>query len=276
MGKTGKPSRTLFRCSLWGFGMIASIYAGYVLSCALIRSPLFTVKQIELEASGRPGPDEIRTLCGIRPGMNMLTLDTEGVSRRLETHPWIQHASVVKRLPDQVLIKVREREPAVLAGVEGTLYYMDAEGNVLEKVQPGASLDFPMISGIEQDVEGARHCGKGRDLQQALSLLRVLQAASGLGSVSEIRIDRSEGLSFVLEGFPVPVNTGWSGFPEKIVRFERALPSLALQSNEMECVDLRFSGQIVLKEREGGKVRVRRGDRTETRAGFGISFHPTT
>ena len=87
MGKTGKASRTWLRRSLWGLGMIASILALCALSWALVRSPLFTVKQIDLEAPGRPGPDELRTLCGIRPGMSMLTLDTEEVSRRLETHP---------------------------------------------------------------------------------------------------------------------------------------------------------------------------------------------
>jgi cell division protein FtsQ len=256
--------------------MIASILTLYVLSCALVRSPLFRVVQVDLEASGRPGPDEIRSMSGIRPGMNLLSLDTEEVSRRLETHPWIQHATVVKRFPDQVLIKVRKRRPAVLVGVQGRLYYMDAEGKILDKVQPGSSLDFPMITGLERDVEGARRCGEGRAVQQALSLLRVLQATPALGSVSEIHIDRSEGLSFVLEGFPVPVQMGWSDFLEKMIRFEKVLPSLASQSNAIERVDLRFSGQIVLKQREGGKGRVPRGNRTETLADSDPSLHPTT
>jgi len=276
MGKTSRPTRTFLRCSLWGFGMIASIFALCALSCALARSPLFVVKQVELEASGRPGPDEIRSMSGIRPGMNMLSLDTEEVSRRLETHPWIQHATVVKRLPDQVLIKVLKRRPAVLVCVQGGLYYMDAEGKILDRVEPGESLDFPVMTGLEQDVEDARLCGDGRDLQQALSLLRVLQATASLGSVSEVQIDRSEGLSFVLEGFPVPVHVGWSGFLEKITRFEKAIPSLASQLNGIESVDLRFSGQIVLKQREGDKKRVPRGNRTKTLAGSDPSLHPTT
>jgi cell division protein FtsQ len=256
--------------------MIASILSLCALSCALARSPLFVVKQIELEASGRPGPDEIRSMSGIRPGMNMLTLDTEEVSRRLETHPRIQHATVVKRLPDQVLIKVFKRRPAALVGVQGCLFYMDAEGKILDRVEPGGALDFPMITGLEKDLASARRCGDGRDLQQALSLLRVLQATPALGSVSEVQIDRSEGLSFVLEGFPVPVRMGWSGFLEKRIRFEKVLPSLVSELNGIERVDLRFSGQIVLKQRDGEKVRVRRRDVTETLAGSDPSPYPTT
>ena len=276
MGKTSRSSRTFLRRSLWGFGMVASILALSALSCALVRSPLFVVRQVDLEASGRPGPDEIRSMSGIRPGMNMLSLDTVAVSRRLETHPWIQHATVVKRLPDKVLIKVRERRPMVLVCVQGCLYYMDEGGEILDKVEPGGSLDFPIMTGIEQDVEDARRCGDGRDLQQALSLLRVLQATPALGSVSEVQIDRSEGLSFVLEEFPVPVHVGWSGFIEKMIRFEKALPLLASELNEIERVDLSFSGQIVLKQRDGKRVRVSRGNRTETLADSDPSLHPTT
>ena len=279
MGKTSRSSRTsrtFLRRSLWGFGMVVSILALSALSCALVRSPLFVVKQVDLEASGRPGPDEIRSMSGIRPGMNMLTLDTEEVSRRLETHPWIQHATVVKRLPDQVLIKVVERRPALLVGVQGCLYYMDAEGKILDKVEPGGSLDFPVMTGLEQDVEDARRCGGGRDLQQALSLLRVLQATPALGSVSEVRIDRSEGLSFVLEGFPVPVHVGWSGFLAKMMRFEKVLPSLASQLNGIERVDLRFSDQVVLKQRDKGKMRVPKGRGGETLVGSDLSLHTKT
>lgn len=276
MGKTSRSFRTFLSGAHWGFGMIASILALYTLSCALVRSPLFLVKQVELEVPGRPGPDEIRSMSGIRTGMNMLSIDTEEVSRRLETHPWIQHATVVKRLPDQVLIKVRKRKPAALVVVRGHLCYMDAEGKILDKVEPGAPLDFPMITGLEQDVNAARRRGDGRDLRQALSLLRVLQATPALGSVSEVQIDRSEGLSFVLEGFSVPVHVGWSGFLEKMIRFEEALPSLASQLNGIERVDLRFSGQIVLKQRDDGKAWLPRRDGIGTLAGSDPSLYPTT
>jgi cell division protein FtsQ len=256
--------------------MIASILLVCGLSFALARSPLFLVERVDLDTSGTPGPVEIRSLSGVRTGMNLLALDTEEVSRRLETHPWIRHATVVKRFPDRVLIKVLERKPAVLVGVQGRLYYMDGEGKILDRVPPGGSLDFPMITGLEPDVKKAHRGVEGRELRQALSLFRVLQAAPRLGNLSEIRIDRSEGLSFILEEFSVPVYVGWSGFLEKRGRFERALPSLTSQWNAIERVDLRYAGQIVLKERRGGGVRVPKGGENETLAGSDLSFHPTT
>ena len=265
----------LLRTSLWPLGMGASILAAYCLACALAVSPLFVLQEVTVEVSGRPSPGEIRSMGGFRPGMNLLSLHTKDVSRRLEAHRWIQHASVVKQLPDRILIKVRERRPVAVAGIQGDLYYIDREGTVLDGIRPGEPLDFPMITGLGKDVRDAHRWKGGRDVQQALSLLRALQEFPALGSVSEIHLDRSEGLSFVLEGFPCPVYVGWSGFSAKMSRFGGIFPSLALHSSAIERVDLRFSGQVVVRGGTGGESSLPRGDRTETRAGCDAPFHPT-
>jgi cell division septal protein FtsQ len=257
-------------------GLIVSALTVCLLSWGLLRSSLFLVKQVEVDASERPGPGEIRSMSGILPGTNLLRLDTEEVSRRVEAHPWIRHATVVKRLPDQVLITITETQPAVIVGIQGRLYYLDGDGEFLDLVPPGASLDFPIISGLEQDVDEARRCGKGRDIQQALSLLDRLQRFPALGRVSEIHVDRSRGLSFVLEGFPVPVRVGWSGFSTKIGRFEGVLPLLISHFDSIARVDLRFSGQIVVQERVGDRLPFPKENRAGTLAGSSRSFHPMT
>jgi len=272
-----QPGRALklLRTSLWPLGVGASILAGYGLACALAASPLFVLQEVTVEASGRPSPGEIRSMSGVRPGMNLLSLDTEDVSRRLEAHRWIQHATVVKRLPDRILIKVREKRPVAVVEIQGDLYYIDREGTVLDGIRPGEPLDFPMITGLGKHVRDAHRWKGGRDVQQALSLLRALQGLPALGSVSEIHLDRSEGLCFVLEGFPCPVYVGWSGFSAKMSGFGGIFPSLASHSSSIERVDLRFSGQVVVRRGAGGESSFPRGERTETRAGADAPFHPT-
>jgi hypothetical protein len=153
---------------------------------------------------------------------------------------------------------------------------MDEEGGLLGRAESGEALDFPMITGLEQDVKEMRRRSKGRDVQQALSLLRVLQGVPSLGRVSEIHVDGDEGLGFILEGFSVPVRVGWTDFPAKLARFEKALPLLGLRSNAMESVDLRFSDQIIVRQREGGEPRILGGSGTDTRAGSVSMFDPRT
>jgi cell division protein FtsQ len=255
--------------------MVVSILVACALASTLIESPLFVVTGVEVHASGRVSPDEIRRVSRIRPGMNLVTLDTDEVSRRLEAHRWIQNATVVKRFPDRVLIKVRMREPAAVIGIRGDLHYMDGEGTVLGRIRAGEALDFPVVTGLDRDVQEARRCRGGRDVQQALGLLRVLQATPSLGRVSEIHLDPSEGLSFVLEGFPLPVYVGWSGFSGKVIRFEKILPGVIARAAFIERVDLRFSDQIVVREGRGQKPRLPGEDRAEARVDSASSFHPT-
>lgn len=268
-------ARRLFHGALWGLGISASILAAYGLSCALVRSPLFEVELVEVETSGKPCREEILSMSGIRPGMNLISLNAADVSRRLEAHPWIRNATVVKRMPNRVVIKAHNRRPAVVLEIRGGLFYMDEEGSLLDRIRPGEPLDLPLLTGLEQRLGEAPPCGDGRDVQQALALLRAVQATPALGSLSEIHVDRSMGLSFFLEGFPLPVQVGWAGFPEKMSRFAKVLPLLALQSGSIERVDLRFSDQIVVRYGAGGKPRVPERERTEAWAKPEASLHTT-
>lgn len=265
----------LLRVAVWVAGIGVSTLSLFALSRALVASPLFVVKVVDVEGSGRLTPEAIRSASGIPADASLVLLDADEIANRLEGHRWIRNATVVKRLPDRVLIKVRERKPAVVVGIEGALYYMDEEGTVLGRVRPGDALDFPMITGLDRDVWSAHRSAGGRDVQQALVLLRVLRTTPAIGRVSEIHIDRSEGLSFFLEGFPFPALVGWSDFSAKTRRLVNLLPALSSSGNAFESVDLRFSDQIIVRWGRGGKPRAPRQEETETQARSTASHHTT-
>jgi cell division protein FtsQ len=265
----------LLRFTVWVAGFGVSILSLFALARALVASPLFVVKAVDVEGSERLTPEEIRSVSGIRSDLNLVFLDTDEITRRLESHPWIRNATVVKRLPDRVLVKIQERKPVAVVDIEGDLSYMDPEGEVLGQVRPGEALDFPVITGMGKEVWHARSATGGRDVQQALVLLRVLRTTPAMGRVSEIHVDRSKGLSFFLEGFPFPAFVGWSDFSAKTRRLAKSLPDLSSPANVFESVDLRFSDQIVVRWGRGGKPPASREDGTETRARSTASCHPT-
>ena len=68
---------TFLRTSLWPLGVGASVLAAYGLACAVAASPLFVLQEVTVEGSGRPSPAQIRTMSGVCPGMNLLSLDTD-------------------------------------------------------------------------------------------------------------------------------------------------------------------------------------------------------
>lgn len=256
-----------------GFGV--SILSLFALARALVASPVFVVKAVDVEGSERLTPEEVRSVSGIRSDQNLVSLDTDEIMRRLESQRWIRNATVIKRLPDRVLLKIQERKPVALVGIEGDLYYMDAEGAVLGQVRPGQVLDFPVITGLGKDVWHARSSTGGRDVQQALVLLHVLKTTPAMGRVAEIHVDRSEGLSFFLEGFPFPACVGWSDFSSKTRRLAKILPDLSSPANLFESVDLRFSDQIIVRWGRAGRPPASREEGTRTRARSTAPYHPT-
>ncbi len=254
-GRPRPGARGALRRLLVAVGMGSGLLLG---ACgfreALVRSPLFVLRQVEVEGTRRLSPQEVRAWGGVRPGANLLTLDPARVARRLERSPWIRDAAVVKRLPDRLLIRVRERTPAAVVSAAGRLFYVDEEGCLLEEVRPGERLDYPVVTGVEGVAPGRRGCGKTRGLQEALSLLRALGEVFPDRGVSEIHVDASEGLSLFFEGVPWAVRVGWRDYEGKLERLGAVFPRLAGRSRSIASVDLRFAGQVLVRPAGRGRT----------------------
>ncbi|WP_298674612.1 cell division protein FtsQ/DivIB [uncultured Sphingomonas sp.] len=66
----------------------------------------------------------------------MLAVDLQAVRKRLLAYGWIADAYVSRRFPDRLLIHIVEREPAAIWQNEGQLTLIDADGTLLDPVDP--------------------------------------------------------------------------------------------------------------------------------------------
>lgn len=144
-------------------------------------SSLFRVRAVEiadLPAAAPVTAAEVSALAGIQVDKaRLLSLDLEAIERRLLAHPWIRGASVQRRLPQTVSIKVWLREPRALLQIRGNLSYVDGDGVVFGTLDLGSSADLPVVSGVGQD-EPVR-------LREIASFLETWRSSS-LGRSSEI------------------------------------------------------------------------------------------
>jgi cell division protein FtsQ len=216
----------------------------------LERSPLFVLREVQIEGCQRTTPETVRSLIGAPEGRSLLLLDSARISRTLEHHVPILNATVIKQFPHRLLIRIRERTPVALVQIREPLYYLDGEGVVLYRTRPGDPLDFPLITGLAERSWQMGRPDQGRMVQEALSLLRVLNESRLPGGVSEIRVDRSEGLCFYLEGFPVEIRVGWEEFGPRIERLARVLADLAADPDGVASIDLRFRDQVIVRKPE--------------------------
>ncbi len=249
----------------WVVCIGVSIFAVWRLSVVLERSSLFAIERIEQQGCKRLTLEVLCAYSGIGQGQNLLALESEAVSRRLESHSWIRRASVVKRFPRQLLLKLQEREPEAMIKIRKAMYYLDDEGVVFHRLSAGDRLDLPVITGLENYKGTLGRLGETREMRKVLSLLRVLDGRTVLGRTSEISVDALKGLVFYLEAFPVPMQIGWDHYFEKRDRLEKIFSEIMTEVKEITAVDLRFADQIVLQQDIYGERWATSRERTRAR-----------
>ena len=115
---------------------------------AATQSPLLDLDRVVVEGGVHTAAEEARFASGLRLGEPLLDVDEAAVVRGVETLPWVERATVRRRWPGEVRIRLVERAPVAVTGVEnGGTALVDASGRVLEWVEappPG----LPLLTGL--------------------------------------------------------------------------------------------------------------------------------
>jgi cell division septal protein FtsQ len=118
------------------------------------RSPLFLVKVVEVEDL----PDNrvldaetVEKLAAVRLGTaNLFDLELRPIEARLLSHPWIKEVKLQKRFPQTVSISVILRTPrALLQKKDGSLFYVDQDGQLFSRVNASIPEDAPVLVDME-------------------------------------------------------------------------------------------------------------------------------
>ena len=167
---------------------------------AFVNSELFYPSDIEVFNARFLNEDDVRNIAAVDMQSSTITMNTAEIESRLTSHPWIRNAHVSTRFPNDVVIEVFERTPAVRLQVDGTewvassdgrwLGYLGGEGSQI--VDPTGSvavvgvraLNIIPVTGI---VELEPEWGERTDDE---SLLNVLAHLRGLDSRIVSRISR--------------------------------------------------------------------------------------
>ena len=243
-----KLCHRVLRVSLFA-GSVTLVVAGPLLGLRVLReSDYFTVRNVRVIAQSRVSEAEIVGTADVRVGANIFDLDLNLIGRKIEEHPWIARAEVVRSLPNEVVITVTEHEPRAVIQLD-YLYYVNAAGEVFKLLDSGDRLDYPIITGIDHQYL-LDHPAEGQAwLRQALVLAERLQTRRlfGLGDVSEIRIDLEDGLVVHTREHGVPVLFGQDGFDDKLDRLERIYAELKPRLTALHYIDLSVADRVIVK-----------------------------
>ena len=136
-------------------GVLVTIAAALGCVWGMVRytrtSPRFSVRTIQVQGSSRRTPEDIARLGGIVRGQNIFTMDLEAAKVGILNDPWIEQASVRRKLPSTIAVEVIEREAAALVAVGSDLYLSTRLGELFKKPEPGDPHDFPVVTGTHAD-----------------------------------------------------------------------------------------------------------------------------
>ena len=113
----------------------------------------FRIASIALAGQKHVSRAEILSLAGVTERASLLLLDAAAARARLETNPWIAHATVLKLYPDRLQIGVIEREAFALWQKDGKLSVIAADGTVLEPYAAQRFGHLPLVVGRGAEIK---------------------------------------------------------------------------------------------------------------------------
>lgn len=119
----------------------ALLYFGYV---------FFQVENIEVNGNGKYTDIYITNLAHIPENTHMLMLDIEEIKTNIEeSEPYLEVLNIKKKLPQTVLIEVKERQPKALIEYADKYLLADDKGNILEIIDElPENRKYPIVQGF--------------------------------------------------------------------------------------------------------------------------------
>lgn len=248
----------------------------------LATAPVFDLElDIQIEEAERVSEQWVRSRLAPLEGRNLPLLSLEPAARRLD-HEWIREAELVKRLPNELTVRVVEHQPAALFAAGDRAWVIDRDGRAIVPCERASDLcggDLVRVS-IESALAGdrlgdgpARNPGAGSDsfrragssrdvrgevlartLKRALDVTTELRAFEWGRQVRAVEVISDDDYLLACSGRPATVLVRGSDLTAKASVFE-LLHSAITEHNDPEVVDLRFRDRIVLSmEAPGAQI----------------------
>ena len=196
------------------------VYAYNFAMCA----DYFKLENTIVRNCNKVSKERIIELAGISPSINILTVNTGKMARRIEDHPWVKDASVGREFPDRLVIEVVERDVAALLKKGKDLYIVDRSGESFKKFEAGDSADAPLLTGLYRN-------GRVEDglLEKTFEFLDYLSEEDNFPrawNVSEIYMDEIHEFSVVTDN-RLFLDIGFGDYGKKLRRLKRVMMALA-------------------------------------------------
>ena len=127
-------------------GIIAALLVAFI----VIKQTVFRLSNVVVVGVGPEYHAEIINQSGLLRGQDIFTVDSQAVSRNLDSSNRVEFLNLTVELPNTVCIFVEERQKAVVLQWVGVFYELDSKGRVLNKLNTTVVPEgLPLVVGLE-------------------------------------------------------------------------------------------------------------------------------
>jgi cell division protein FtsQ len=198
---------------------------------------------------------DLLSVFGSDIGRNIFYVPLAARRSELEEIPWVQHATVMRLLPNELRVTVTERTPIAFVRVGDQVKLVDADGVILDMppaMMAAKHFSFPVVTGIRPNDPLSARKPRMRMYQKFVAELD----ASGeklSEQLSEIDLSDPEDVRATVpaKGSDLLLHFGEENFLPRFRVYQSHLNEWEQQYPRLAAVDLRYDGQVVLKMADG-------------------------
>jgi cell division protein FtsQ len=214
------------------------------------RFRIATSSSIQIMGNSQVTRPELLSVFGSDLGRNIFYIPLRQRRNALEQLPWVEHATVMRLMPDQLRVAIVERTPVAFVRQGNSIGLVDAHG-VLLHLPPAAMAakhySFPVVTGISSRDPLPTRAARMHLYQQFISDLDS-GGTKVSSQVSEVDISDPEDVWALLpaEGSDIQVHFGDSDFLARYRSYQQHLAEWRQQYPHLSSVDMRYENQVVL------------------------------
>ena len=152
--------------------VILIVLALIAIAIVIIYSPMFNIKSIEVEGNQRLSNDKIIELSKLSYDTNMFNYTKMQIQNNLMQNAYIGTATVSRKLPNTIKIKVEERIPTFMLQFSDSYVYINNQGYIVDISNDKA--EIPVIVGFKTDLNNIK-TGNRIDIEDLKQLNMVIK-----------------------------------------------------------------------------------------------------
>ena len=247
----------------WGRVLFASLVlaalAAVVMAALAVRhffehDPRFRIDSaasIQTVGNSQLSRDQLLSVFGADLGRNIFYIPLTRRRTELERIPWVEHATVMRILPNQLRVSVRERVPVAFVRVGDQIKLVDATGVILDMspaMMASRKFSFPVVTGVNPTDPLSMRAARME------LYAKFIYALDGSGehlsaNLSEVDLSDPEDVRATVpsKSSDLLLHFGDTNFLARYRIYQSHLSAWQQQYPQLAAVDLRYENEVVLK-----------------------------